>query len=84
MNRARHRAAFATVLAMTLAPLTASADPTKADDAYGYIFKDDILAADRSVLTAVPLNVLKHPRGGVLVRPRVQFVTEMLKSVENL
>jgi hypothetical protein len=63
---------------------SASADPTKADDRYGYVFNDDILAADGSVVTAVPIRVQAHLRRAVLLRPRVQFVTEMLKSVEAL
>jgi hypothetical protein len=63
---------------------SARADPTTADDTYGYIFGDDILAADPSVLTAVPIHVQKHLHREVLLRPRVQFVTQMLKSVEAL
>jgi hypothetical protein len=35
-------------------------------------------------MTAVPIHVQKHPRREVLLRPRVQFVTEMLRTVENL
>lgn len=71
-------------LATSIAPLSAHADPTAKDDCYGYVFDDDILAADGSVLTAVPIHVQKHLRREVLLRPRVQFVSEMLKSVEAL
>jgi hypothetical protein len=71
-------------LAASSAATTAHADPTAKDERYGYVFDDDILAADGSVLTAVPIHVQKHLRREVLLRPRVQFVTEMLKSVETL
>jgi hypothetical protein len=77
---------LAVLVLVTLCGLTtsASADPTKDDDRYGYVFHDDILTADGSVLTAVPIHVQKHLRREVLLRPRVQFVTQMLKSVEAL
>lgn len=66
------------------AATAASADPTKADDRYGYVFNDDILAAGGPGATAVAIHVQKHLRREVLLRPRVQFVSEMLKSVEAL
>jgi hypothetical protein len=78
------RVAGAVFLVLSGLAASASADPTKADDNYGYVFKDDILAADPSVLTAVPIYVQKHLRREVLLRPRVQFVSAMLKSVEAL
>jgi hypothetical protein len=71
-------------LAMCGVATSASADPTKADDQYGYIFHDDVLAAGGPGATAVQIQVQKHLRREVLLRPRVQFVTEMLKSVEAL
>ena len=63
---------------------SASADPTKKDDSYGYEFKDDILNADTKIANDVRINV--RPRGTRerLLRPRTHFVTEMLKSVENM
>ena len=77
--------AVLTFLAVSGTAYSASADPTHADDNYVYVFKDpDVLSADASVVTAVPIRVQKHPRGERLLRPRVQFVTEMLKSVEGL
>jgi hypothetical protein len=64
---------------------SARADPTKTDENYGYVFIDpDKLSGDASVVTAVPIRVQKHMHREVLLRPRVQFVTEMLKSVEGL
>jgi hypothetical protein len=62
----------------------AKADPTKADDRYGYVFNDDLLAAGGGGPLAVPIRVQKHLHRELLLRPRVQFVTQMLKSVEAL
>jgi hypothetical protein len=84
MKKAQQTAALV-FLAVSGVAYSASADPTPADDNYGYVFKDpDILSADASVVTAVAIRVQKHPHREGLLRPRVQFVTEMLKSVENL
>jgi len=70
---------FASALATS-----ASADPTQSEDRYGYVFKDDVLAAGGGALSAAPIVVQKHLRREVLLRPRVQFITAMLKSVEGL
>ncbi len=83
MNSANRLATVVFLVAIGTAT-SAHADPTKADDRYGYVFNDDILAADGSILTAVPIRVEKHLRRELLLRPRVQFVTQMLKSVEGL
>jgi hypothetical protein len=72
-------------LALSGLTYSARADPSKADNDYGYVFIDpDRLSADASVVTAVPIRVQKHLHREVLLRPRVQFVTEMLKSVEGI
>ncbi|MFO0755016.1 MAG: hypothetical protein U0359_00875 [Byssovorax sp.] len=62
----------------------AHADPTKKDDSYGYQFNDDVLNADSKIANDV--RILVRPRGtrDRLLRPRTHFVTEMLKSVENM
>jgi hypothetical protein len=63
---------------------SAAADPTKKDDSYGYQFNDDVLNADTKIANDV--RILVRPRGvrERLLRPRTHFVTEMLKSVENM
>jgi len=63
---------------------TASADPTKKDDNYGYTFTDDVLNADHSISN--DMRISGRPRGHRerLLRPRVHFVAEMLKSVEHM
>jgi|HubBroStandDraft_2_1064218.scaffolds.fasta_scaffold337939_2 hypothetical protein len=84
MKTAR-RAALLAFLGVSSLAYSTRADPTKTDDHYGYVFTDpDVLAAGGDVVTAVPIRVQKHLHREVLLRPRVQFVTEMLKSVEGL
>ena len=63
---------------------SAHAEPTKKDNQYGYVFGDDILSADSKAATGPRIIVLKFGRRDRLLRPRVHFVTEMLKSVENM
>jgi hypothetical protein len=63
---------------------SAHADPTRKDDNYGYDFKDDILQAGGNDANAMLLKVMKPRSRERLLRPRVHFVAEMLKSVESL
>jgi hypothetical protein len=62
----------------------AAAEPTKKDDSYGYVFTDDALQADTLGAATGQIKVLKLGRRDRLLRPRVHFVSEMLKSVENM
>ena len=62
----------------------ASAEPTKKDDSYGYVFKDDDLIGKDMGAAGSQIKVLKLGRRDRLLRPRVHFVAEMLKSVENM
>jgi hypothetical protein len=48
------------------------------------IFKDDPLAAGGFGPHDTPIRVIGQPKRVLLLRPRTQFVTEMLKSVEQL
>ena len=48
------------------------------------IFKDDPLAAGGFGPQDIHIRVIGAPKRAVLLRPRTQFVTEMLKSVEQL
>lgn len=66
---------------------TASADPRKAakdDEGYSYTFKDDDLLGAGITDMSARITVVPTGRRDRLIRPRIQFVTEMLKSVENL
>ncbi len=49
-----------------------------------YEFFDDPLAAGGLSPAGGTLTVVKRSMRTLLIRPRAQFVTEMLKSVENL
>jgi hypothetical protein len=53
-------------------------------DGQRVMFKDDPLAADTRGATGATILVRPTAARVGLLRPRVQFVTEMLKSVENL
>ena len=58
----------------------------KADkgDGYGYEFDDDPLAAGGFGPNDATIRVRPRAARTTLIRPRIQFVDEMLKSVENL
>ena len=80
------RAVAALLLGASVVVLAApaAADPTKKDDRYGYIFDDDILKAPQNGANTGNIVVMPRKERVRLMRPRVQFVTEMLKSVENM
>ena len=72
-------------------PRTAVADDTDRaaittteTDGYGYRFKDDLLGAGLINPSDPRLHVVEHAARSLLIRPRTQFIGEMLKSVENL
>jgi hypothetical protein len=54
------------------------------DDNYGYIFTDDVLNAGNPSAVGGLINVVKLARRDRLLRPRLHFVPEMLKSVETM
>ena len=78
---------FAFVALSTVASL-ASADPPnapkKSSRDYEYTFPDDALLTDTMGPTGAKITVLQKAQRPRLLRPRVQFVQEMLKSVENM
>jgi len=53
-------------------------------DGYGYEFDDDPLAAGGFGPNDATIRVRPRAARTTLIRPRIQFVDEMLKSVENL
>jgi len=64
----------------------ASADAltTGGDGGYGYVFRDDLMTGNGTSGAAPRITVASHVVRTVLIRPRTNFVPEMLKSVENL
>lgn len=62
----------------------AKASEKKDDSGYGYTFDDDPLAAGGFGPGDATIRVRPGAVRTTLIRPRTSFVTEMLKSVENL
>jgi hypothetical protein len=56
----------------------------KGGDGYGYEFDDDPLSAGGFGPNDATIRVRPRAARTTLIRPRIQFVDEMLKSVENL
>ena len=54
------------------------------DQGYGYEFDDDPLAAGGFGPNDATIRVRPGPVRTTLIRPRISFVDNMLKSVENL
>lgn len=53
-------------------------------EGYGYEFEDDPLAAGGFGPNDATIKVRPRAARTTLIRPRTSFVTEMLKSVENI
>lgn len=81
-----------TAIGLTFASTSAAeprpSGPSAADcaaldgECYGYEFKDDILNAEGNAATGAVIRLRSPIVRRTLIRPRTQFVTEMLKSVE--
>jgi hypothetical protein len=69
---------------LALADQTQTYTENNTDKDQSVIFKDDPLAAGGWSPNDTPIRVLPSPKRVLLLRPRTQFVTEMLKSVEQL
>jgi len=54
------------------------------DSSYGYIFKDDLLDGKGIDANAALISVRTRGVRTMLIKPRVSFVPELYKSVENL
>ena len=67
---------------------TASAQDVKesagGDDGYGYEFSDDPLNAGGFGPNDARIRVRRGAQRATLIKPRTQFINELLKSVENL
>lgn len=64
---------------------SAQVDMTRHSDSGDYYkFKDDLLSSDVAMPPGDRILVRRMPARVMLIRPRTQFVTEMLKSVEHL
>ncbi|KYF65896.1 hypothetical protein [Sorangium cellulosum] len=66
-------------------PEAAAQDRTSTkDDNYSYTFVDDLLDASNRDAGGAVLQVRQPGRRDRLLRPRLHFVPEMLKSVESM
>ena len=63
---------------------SAQVKESKSDDGYGYSFDDDPLNAGGFGPNDATIRVRARAARTTLIRPRISFVPEMLKSVENL
>lgn len=71
------------VLSSVIAPC-AFADPPRKENNVEYKFTDDKLLGDTMGAAGAKIVVRPMGRRDRLLRPRVQFIQEMLKSVENM
>jgi len=72
--------ALAVTAALTLSGVASAAD----EESYGYEFDDDPLNAGGFGPNDATIRVRPGAARTLLIRPRTQFVEEMLQSVENL
>ncbi|MFO0669862.1 MAG: hypothetical protein U0235_09595 [Polyangiaceae bacterium] len=90
-------AAFALLLATSMAsaqtPATGTTTPTqtqstyaesKTSDGSAVVFKDDLATADGLSAAGAVLKVRGGPARFVLIKPRMNFIDALRKSVENL
>ncbi len=75
--------AFAS-LALPSSAFAQGTQSAPASDDYKYVFPDDPLDAGLFGPNDVHIRVVPKPKRSVLIRPRTQFIVEMLKSVETL
>jgi len=62
----------------------AAKDAAAGGDGYGYEFDDDPLSAGGFGPNDSRIRVRRGAQRSTLIKPRTQFITELLKSVENL
>lgn len=67
-------------------PVGSPAAVTTEEDgaSYGYIFKDDLLDGKGLDMTSALISVRTRGLRSNLIKPRLSFVPEMYKSIENL
>jgi hypothetical protein len=71
-------------LSLSAGLASAQIKESKSDDGYGYQFDDDPLNAGGFGPNDATIRVRARAARTTLIRPRISFVPEMLKSVENL
>ncbi len=66
------------------APAKAAAPAAATSGDYAYFFDTDSLSGAGLAALSSSITVRPVLRGSLLIRPRVEFVSELVKSVENL
>ena len=76
----------ASFLVLSVAPAAFAQDAQESggDGGYGYEFEDDPLSAGGFGPNDSRIRVRKGAQRSTLIKPRTQFISELLKSVENL
>ena len=81
-------AAFAALLVLTVGATGHAADNipvvTSEPDGYGYQFKDDSMTAGFWGPRDARISIRPQAARSVLIRPRTQFIAQLLKSVEEI
>lgn len=77
-------AAFITVALVSTASAQGVTETAGGDEGYGYEFEDDPLSAGGFGPNDSRIRVRRGAQRSTLIKPRTQFITELLKSVENL
>ncbi len=76
---------FITILALpAVAQAETAVQTEKNEDGYGYIFHDDPMTGNTGAAESARIKVRPQGIRRTLIRPRTNFVPEMLKSVEML
>ena len=71
-------------LLLSAAVASAQVKESKSDDGYGYQFEDDPLNAGGFGADGATIRIRPNAARTTLIRLRVSFVPEMLKSIEHL
>ena len=56
----------------------------QSEDGYSYVFRDDPLGGGSGGPTSARIKVRQHGARTTLLRPRLHFIPELLKSVEDI
>ena len=81
------KALYTSIVAMLLLTSTPALAQTKTinyDEGYGYEFDDDPLAAGGFGPNDSRIRVRRGAQRSTLIKPRIQFIRELLQSVEGL
>ncbi len=76
--------AFVALSAVAAPALADVESATRTKDGDNYIFRDELVNSDVSFPSGAVIKIRPPSVHTILIRPRTQFVAEMLKSVEKM